>query len=289
MKISTSNSFLALNYGQHKALEMIAQAGFDCVDMYFGYMAKDDANEFLQPEAAQLCKELRQKAKDLGVSFNQAHAPYQMDHKPWLEGRREDILRRYRISFELAGILGVRNIVVHPLHCMNYLNNDPKWILEQNVEYYSTLAPMAADNGLKIAIENMWQKNQYNKNITLSACSSPYELRDYVDACNQVTPQFVACLDIGHCILTGHDPVNAIEVLGERLNALHVHDVDGIHDNHTSPMSMVVNFPAVTDALKRIGYKGEYTLEVGAYFFGKFEDHALAAKQLAQVCRHLTK
>ena len=201
----------------------------------------------------------------------------------------DDILRRYRISFELAGILGVRNIVVHPLHCMNYLNNDPKWILEQNVEYYSTLAPMAADNGLKIAIENMWQKNQYNKNITLSACSSPYELRDYVDACNQVTPQFVACLDIGHCILTGHDPVNAIEVLGERLNALHVHDVDGIHDNHTSPMSMVVNFPAMTDALKRIGYKGEYTLEVGAYFFDKFEDHALAAKQLAQVCRHLTK
>lgn len=289
MKISTSNSFLALNYGQHKALEMIAKAGFDCVDMYFGYMAKDNDNEFLQPAAPRLCRELRQMAQDLGVSFNQAHAPYQMDHKPWLEGCREDILRRYRISFELAGILGVRNIVVHPLHCMNYLNNDPRWIMEQNVEYYATLAPMAADNGVKIAIENMWQKNQFNKNITLSVCSSPYELRDYVDACNQVMPQFVACLDIGHCILTGHDPANSIEVLGPRLDALHVHDVDGIHDNHTSPMTMMVNFPAVTDALKRIGYKGEYTLEVGAYFFDKFEDHALAAEQLAQMCRHLTK
>lgn len=289
MKISTSNSYLALHYGQHKALEMIAQAGFDCLDMYFGYMAKDDENEFFRSDAPQLCKQLRQKAEDLGISYNQAHAPYQMDHKPWLEGYREDILRRYRISFELAGILGIRNIVVHPLHCMNYLNNDPKWILEQNVEYYSTLAPMAADNGLKIAIENMWQRNQFNKNITLSACSSPYELRDYVDACNQVTPQFVACLDIGHCILTGHDPVNAIEVLGQRLDALHVHDVDSIHDSHNKPMSMTVNFPAVTDALKRVGYKGEYTLEVGPYYFDKYEDHALATEQLAQVCRHLTK
>ena len=46
MKISTSTSYLALNYGQHEALKMIAKAGFDCADMYFGYMAKDDTNEF---------------------------------------------------------------------------------------------------------------------------------------------------------------------------------------------------------------------------------------------------
>ena len=289
MKISTTNSFLALNHGQHKALEMIAKAGFDCVDMYFGYMAKENDNEFLQPDAPQLCKELRKRAEDLGLSFNQAHAPFQMDHKPWLEGTREDILRRYRISFELAGILGVRNMVVHPLHCMNYLNNDPDWIMEQNVEYYSALLPYAQDAGVKIAIENMWQKNQFNKQITLSVCSSPYELRKYVDACNGVAPQFVACLDVGHCILTGHDPVNSIEVLGDRLDALHVHDVDGIGDNHACPMTMTVKYPDVMEALKRVDYKGEFTLEVGGHFFNKYEDHGLAAGHLAQVCRFLTK
>lgn len=289
MKISTTNSFLALNYGQEKALDMIASAGFDCADMYFGYMAKDNENEFFQPDAPQRCRDLRKQAEDKGIFFNQAHAPYQMDHKPWLEGIREDILRCYRRAFELAGILGVKTMVVHPLHCMNYLNNDPDWILEQNVAYYSALLPMAQDNGVKIAIENMWQKNQFNKHITLSACSSPYELRKFVDACNAVAPQFVACLDIGHCILTGHDPVNAIEVLGGRLEALHVHDVDGFGDSHNCPMTMTVNFPAVVDALRRTGYKGEFTLEVGANFFNKYEDHAVATKHLAQVCRFLTK
>ena len=36
--------------------------------------------------------------------------------------------------------------------------------------------------GVKIAIENMWRNHQYNGHIVSSVCSSPYELRDYVDS-----------------------------------------------------------------------------------------------------------
>ena len=290
MKISTTNSFLGKTYGQRQALEMIAGAGFDCLDMYFGNMAKDDENEFLQSGAKDLCKDLRKRAEDLGVSYNQAHAPYAMDHKPWLQGNREDILRRYRVCFELAGILGVRNVIVHPLHCMNYLNNDPKWFMEQNVEYYSTLIPMAQDAGVKIAIENMWQKNQYNKHITLSACSSPYELRDYVDSCNGIAPVFTACLDIGHCLLTGHDPANAIRVLGDRLECLHVHDVDGVEDHHTCPQTMKVDFPAVVQALRDVNYVGQFTLETDGYYTHFTEaQYPIALQNLANACKNLVK
>ena len=291
MKISTSTSHLAKALGHKKALEIIAKAGFDCADMYFNYMAKGEDDAFLQPGAKELCKDLRKQAEDLGIYFNQAHAPYSMNHNPWLEGQREDILRRYRVAFELAGILGVRNMVVHPLHCMNYLNNDPRWILEQNVEYYSTLLPYAKDAGVKIAIENMWQRNKYNKHITLSVCSSAYELRDYVDACNQVSPDFVACLDVGHCILTGHDPVNAVEVLGQRLDALHIHDVDGVSDNHDAPLTYgTVDFAGVVEALRRVNYKGEFTLEVlGAYTATEPENYGEVTDRLAQICRELTK
>lgn len=290
MKISTTNSFLAKEYGQRKALEMIAGAGFDCLDMYFGYMAKDDQNEFLQPGAKDLCKDLRRRAEELGIFYNQAHAPYRMDHKPWLEGDREHILNRYRVSFELAGILGVRNVVVHPLHCMNYFDHDPAWILEKNVEYYSALIPMAQDAGVKIAIENMWRRNRYNKAICNSACASPYEHRDYVDACNAVAPVFVACLDVGHSVLTNYDPVKAIEVLGSRLDALHIHDVDGVGDNHTRPLTQIVDFYGIVDALGRVGYKGEFTLEADCYY-NKFQPqhHGTALQELADVCKLLAK
>jgi sugar phosphate isomerase/epimerase len=136
----------------------------------------------------------------------------------------------------------------------------------------------------------MWQRNQYSKHIVSSVCSSPFELRDYVDACNAVAPVFTACLDIGHCLLTGHDPAIAIRTLGSRLGCLHVHDVDGINDSHTCPMTMKVDFPAVMDALWEIGYKGEFTLEADG-FYSRFtkEQYPFAAAQLAATSKLLTK
>lgn len=288
LPISTQNRALYQAFGHERALEILAEVGFDHADMSFTPMAKEPDSEFLQPDAEALCQKLRQKAESLGISFNQCHAPFQMPMKPWLEGDREPILHLLNTSIRLAGVLGAKAIVVHPVHCMNYLNNDPAWIRQVNVDFYSQLIPAAKEAGVKIAIENMWQKNQFNQQIVSSVCSSPYELRDYVDACNAVAPVFTACLDIGHCLLTGHDPANAIRVLGDRLGCLHVHDVDGIHDNHSCPMTMKVDFPAVMEALWEIRYKGEFTLEADAYYdrFPK-EKYPFAAKQLASVSKLL--
>ena len=287
--ISTQNRTLYQTYGHEKALQLLAEAGFDHVDMSFTPMAKDPNNEFLQPDAEARCRQLRQTAESLGLSFNQCHAPFQMDMKPWLEGDREQILHLLTTSIRLAGVLGAKAIVVHPVQCMNYLNNDPQWIMEVNLEFYATLAPVAREAGVKIAIENMWQRNQFNKQIVSSVCSSPYELRSYVDACNEIAPVFTACLDIGHCLLTGHDPANAIRVLGDRLGCLHVHDVDGINDNHSCPMTLKVDFPAVMDALWEIGYKGEFTLEADFYYTHfPVEQYPFALQQLASVSKLLT-
>ena len=290
LEISTQNRTLSQTYGYEKALEMLAQAGFDCVDMSFTPMAKDPDDPFLQPDAEEYCRSLRAKAESLGLRFNQCHAPFQMDMKPWLEGDRDHILQLLTTSIRLAGILGAKIIVVHPVQCMNYLNNDPTWIKQVNTEFYSALIPAAREAGVKIAIENMWQKNKYNGHIVSSVCSSPYELRDYVDACNAVEPVFVACLDIGHCLLTGHDPVNAIHVLGDRLGCLHVHDVDGVGDNHTCPMTLKVDFPAVMEALWEIRYKGEFTLEADSYYTHFPREHyPHALKNLAEVSKLLAK
>jgi sugar phosphate isomerase/epimerase len=290
MRISTSNRLLFTTYGWEKALEMLAKAGFDCVDMTLTAMAKDPDDIFLQPGADELCRRIRAKAEALGLSFNQCHAPYQMDMKPWLEGERDHILHLLTTAIRLAGILGAKNVVVHPVQCMNYLNSDPEWVKQVNVEFYSALIPAAKAAGVTIAIENMWQRHLWNKSIVASVCSSPYELKAYVDACNAVEPVFTACLDIGHCLLTGHDPVNAVRVLGGRLGCLHVHDVDGVNDSHTCPMTMKVDFPAVAAALREIGYKGDFTLEADCYYkcFPQ-EQYPVALQNLANACSLLVK
>lgn len=287
--ISTQNNRLVNAFGHEKALEMLAQAGFDCVDISFFCMNRDPECVFLQPGAEDLCRKLRAKTESLGLRFNQSHAPFQMDMSRWLEGDREEILHLLNTAIRLSGILGVKNVVVHPLHCMNYLNNDPAWIKQMNVEYYSALIPAAKEAGVKIGIENMWQRNRYSNHIVPSVCASPYELRDYVDTCNAVAPVFTACLDIGHCVLTGHDPANAIRVLGDRLGALHVHDVDGKNDSHTCPLTLCVDFPAVVEALWEVGYQGEFTLEADE-FYNKFpkEKYGVALQHMATVSKMLT-
>ena len=289
MKISTENEHLIQEFGYHKAIDMVAEAGFDCMDMSMLGMAKGEDSRFLQADALEFCKELRRHAEDVGITINQAHAPFQMDMQEWMEGNRADILRRINKSIELAGVLGIRNIVVHPIKHIDYLNSDPAWYKDVNVDFYSQLIPAARDAGVKIAIENMWHRHKYNKNIVVSVCSSPYEHRDYIDTCNAIAPVFTACLDVGHCVLTGHDPAKSIEVLGDRLDALHVHDVDGINDSHSCPLTLTVDFWSIVEKLKEIGYKGEFTLE-SVHYFKHFnpEDYPKALRHMAEVARILT-
>lgn len=290
MKISAGIRRVADAFGYEKAFEMAVEAGFDCVDISLADMEKDENCLFLQPDALEQCRRLRAYAESLGLDINQTHAPVKGNHAQWQAGEKDKVIRRMGQSILVSGALGARNVVVHPLQYWNYLNTDPKEGLQINLEYYGALIPYAQEAGVKIAIENMWQNHKYNKNITLSVCSSPYEHREYVDACNAMAPVFTACLDVGHCVLTGHDPAKSIEVLGDRLQALHIHDVDGINDNHTCPLTLNVNFEAIMDSLRKVGYPGEFNLET-TYYFLKFkpEHYDVALWNLATACKIITK
>lgn len=290
MKISAGIDRVAKAYGYEKALEMAAQAGFDCVDISLEVMTTEENCRFLQPDGLDYCRQLRACAEELGITINQTHAPVKGNHAQWQAGEKEKVIARMGQSVLVSGALGARNAVVHPLQYWNYLNTDPQKILQTNLEYYGALIPYAQQVGVKIAIENMWQNHKYNKNITLSVCSSPYEHREYVDACNAMAPVFTACLDVGHCVLTGHDPAKSIAVLGSRLEALHIHDVDGVHDNHTCPLTLNVDFDAIMEALRQAGYAGEFNLET-PYYFEKFpvQHYDVALRNLAAACRIITR
>ena len=265
MRIATEMERFGKKFDWEKALELTAQAGFDAMDISLFELTHGEENPFWGEEGIAYATSLRKKAESLGIRINQAHAPFRMDMKLWLEGDREEILRLLHQSIRVATACGCSNIIIHPVHTMNYLNSDPAWVKEVNVEYYSLLAPVAKEAGIRIAIENMWQRNRYTKYIVSSVCASPWEHAAYVDACNAIEPVFTACLDVGHSVLVGVDPALAIRVLGDRLGCLHVHDVDGKNDNHTCPGTLAVDFPAIVEALREVGYTGEFTLEAMCY------------------------
>jgi sugar phosphate isomerase/epimerase len=71
------------------------------------------------------------------------------------------------------------------------------------------------------------------------------------------------CIDIGHTLRTGTDPVAAVRECKDRLYDMHVKDlaVASDRDSQVAVGRGIINFPALFRALLEIGYTGQVGLE----------------------------
>ena len=279
MLFSTETASTIKKLGIEKGIETLMDAGFTALDMSFFLSLPDFYNA---PDAKELAKKLRAMADARGVVFNQAHAPFNPK-----DTAHENCSPRFPRVFEFASILGVKNIVVHPIETVNY-QKDVQEAFDINMEYYRSLAPLARDNGLRIAIENMWSVHPRQRHLIADCtCADPKEMCLYYDTLND-PDVFTLCLDLGHVAICQREPEDAIRAIGgKRLGALHVHDVDYLKDLHTLPGLAKLDFDAIVRALADIDYRGEFTLEADA-FLGGFpaELVPIGTRMMAETARH---
>lgn len=278
MIISTQTHAAFTRFGIEKGVGMLIDAGYTGLD--FSFFAFDDLSFCRGEGAADLAKRLRKAANDRGVIFNQAHAPFGSQ-------KYMDILvPQFPEVFEFASMLGVKNIVVHPVQRGRYYGRE-KELFDVNMDFYRSLIPLSDRTGVKIAIENMWQRHPVTGNIVDDVCADPHELAMYYDTLDD-PEHFTVCLDVGHVALCGREPEDAVRIIGhDRLGALHLHDVDYRNDLHTLPGCANINFYEVMKALGEIDYKGDFTLEADS-FLSRFDDvHApVAAKFMCDTAKH---
>ena len=72
-------------------------------------------------------------------------------------------------------------------------------------------------------------------------------------------PGFGMTFDIGHAHHSGIPPESFIELLGRRIEAVHLHDNNGVYDEHLAPGRGSVDFGSV---LGRLDFCGTYVLEM---------------------------
>lgn len=257
MRLSTQTETVGFRFGYIPAVKMLAQAGFDALDFSCFQMTtfQDSLNG---ANYAAIAREIRTAGDDCGVVFNQAHAPFSFNYQisGMYEKAKDAIIR----SMEIAAILGVPNIVVHPLHFLPYRGCEKENYLK-NQAYYRELLPYAEQFGICICTENMWRYDDIRPHTIVDASlSRAQEFADFLDEMN--TPYLRACLDLGHCPLVGEDTAQAICTLGkDRLKALHVHDNDFYSDAHQIPYQGRADWPNIFRALKESGYSGDLTFE----------------------------
>ena len=257
MKISTEIASAARIIGEENAVEYIAKAGFDAWDFSMFAMCRyDSVNKCLlqndHPLAGKdylaFARRLKAIGLDNGIVCNQSHTPF-----PTYCGEIRSYFKR---AIECSADAGAEICIIHP---------DNYKAPEENAEIYLELLPFAKEHGVKIATENMWNWDDEKGHSSFAACATPESFCKHIDLINDSF--FVACLDIGHAEMKGSDTSaqQMIRELGTRLQALHIHDNDKLHDSHQIPFSMDIDFYEVVKALREINYTGYLTLEADQY------------------------
>ena len=257
MKISTEIYSSARHVGEEKTIELLAKAGFDGWDFSMFDMCRWDWGKsepiltdhpLAQDDYLKFARQLKKVGLDCGIVCNQSHAPFPTYDKTM----RKYVMRAIECTAEAGGEI----CIVHPV------NNHSA---EQNAEMYFEMLPFAKEHGVKIATENMWNWANGASHACAAACSHHDDFCKHIDIVND--PYLVACLDLGHAEMAGLDTSapQMIRALDKRLQALHIHDNDCLHDSHQIPFSMNMDFVAIAKALKDIDYQGYLTLEADRY------------------------
>ena len=138
-------------------------------------------------------------------------------------------------AFEYARMAGVDMIVGAP-----------------NYELLTDVEKKVQEYDIKVAIHNHGPDNPLFPNAT-----------DIWEHVKDLDPRLGICLDIGHDIRDGHDPVADIEKYSERIYDIHLKDVDkGSKEGRTVELGRgIIDIPAVVESLRKINYTGKCSLE----------------------------
>ena len=259
-------------YGIDGAYKAIRDAGFDAADVNLDELMSyrdivdqrrppvfsgtaEDSFSYFQP--------YRDAAEKYGVANAQAHAPF----PSWVadfdgtSDYNDYLLHVMEITIAGCAFIGCKKLVIHPFFGTydHMLSEEAEW--ELNKERYARLIPAAKQWGVKILLENMFVRHKGK--IYQACCSDFHQAARYVDRLNDLAGDtvFGFCLDTGHALLVGKDIKHALTALGSRIEAFHIHDNNGVDDQHVAPYMGVLDWDRFVEGLREIGYHGHLSFE----------------------------
>ena len=239
MKIVTTTSVFPRGYSAEKALERIAAAGFDALDMALDYWDYGPDSPFMGGGYLRWAAGLRELAAALGVEYTHSHAPGGADTPELIER-----------SVGTAAALGAAFMVVHPIYrrADGADLDDPEEFVRLNAEAIAPWLEEARKRGITVLTENLLD----------GASRDPRNVAELVREVG--ADNFGWCYDTGHAHCTGHAP-DVLTRCAVAPLSLHLQDNDASGDEHLMPGDGTVDWSAVATALKGVGYRGDCVLE----------------------------
>ena len=253
------------DFSDDECIEILKNAGFDGVDFPFCDW-ENESETLYSGKFERWIADFGEKLRANGLCISQTHLPYLPgDYPPKGDSSYDTFAKTYvpmaARALELTNVLGGSIAVLHL-----YIGTDADSTLAGNKKYIDALRPFCERYGVKIAFENIFG---YNRRDGIIPCfiGTEEEMLRYAEYGG--SDCFGLCLDTGHAMLLGDDPVKLIKAFGSRLIALHVNSNTGSRrpdDLHLLPDTMhwsePVKWAEISAALKEIGYCGSYNLEL---------------------------
>lgn len=251
-----------------QAIKLAKDAGFDGIELNVGedgILRVDSSNQ----EVAELAAAIKQAGLDWPSVSTGLHWQYPLtSNDPDIREKGREIVRA---ELRIAQQAGANTILVVPGVVNDQVSYDVAY--ERAHDAFKALAKDAESTGVKIGVENVWNK----------FLLSPLEMKDFIDSIG--SPMVGAYFDVGNVLVNGY-PEQWIRILGKRIFKVHVKDFQsriGNISGFTQVMHGDVNWQSVMAALHEIGYDDYITAEISAY--KQFPDAAIddAARNMRRI------
>ena len=267
-------------YAPDEALAKMRAHGYEYID--YQDFVNIESDFFKLPEEEFIAAILEQKAafSSHGLGVSQAHAPWRTPKDNDPDERKRWILAMKK-AIRGTHALDCRRFVVHPL--MPYMDTaeNPDEVWAMNEAFLIELADYAKDYNVTICFENM--------PFTVFPISTPEHCVKMVDKLGR--DNLKICLDTGHAaIFDGEDLAKSVKTIGHRLEALHIHDNGGVHDEHLYPGYGIINWDNFASALKEVGFNKVISLETSPRD-GKFPEEEWREREyeLSEIAKRIAE
>ena len=258
MDLSITDYF-GYNLPPQERMILIKEAGFSGI---IGLLWTDlfDANYRQFPEYA----------RNAGLYIENIHAPWNGNNELWtdsLDGENftEEIIENIKVcsTFEIP------TLVMHPEYKEGTKCVELPEKFDIGIERLKKITDTAERLNINVAVENMCR------------------------------PEYLECIFanikskcVGFCFDSGHwnlfmPEVDLLDLYGDRLMALHLHDNDGIEDWHALPFSGKIDWNDIKSKLKALDYKGTIALEVGNKNFEHIKEPAQFLRLAAESAKKI--
>ncbi len=259
--------------GDKQAIDAAKELGLDGIDFDLSMHSVSKEGDLYgmgRDAVIEYFTDVKAYADKVGMTIRQTHGRlYGFGTSPEMT---EEFVKNTELDCLASRVLGAKYCVVHtPSVAWVGIDKTDEEMIALCDDLFRQILPMAKREGIKIAAETHGYCNKYQKmeyygyaDNLIKACQRAKDM-GYGD-------QICVCVDTGHTNMTvRHGNLSVgdfIRRAGSLVEVLHLHDNDGVTDQHKIPMTGVIDWNDVLTALEEINYSGWYNLENEMTKFG---------------------